>query len=243
MIEFARDVVREVGAESDELRGGTTTVCCGSPPLSRDSDIVLLRCQEEGGRVVDPLLTCVLCDVPDMECLRLLAVDDRKDDVLSGMTATLMTSTFGSTALEDMLCDLDGSEPKLNRLSLLNRTFLCNSRWGESLLEICEVLLETGSGELADLSESCFAILRSVVRLRGNGADSKTMAPIVEVVEMPEALLFSLESGPTELVQPMMLANFSVDAEGVNLSASLRRSRKLGPLLTFPVGGAGSIVC
>ena len=131
-IELAREVVREVGADNDELRGGTTTSCCCSLPLSCESDTVRLRCQEDGGRPFDPLLTWVLCEVPDAECLRLLAADECKDEVLSGITATLITSTFGKTALEDMLCDLDGSDPKLSRLSLHSRTFLCTSRCGES---------------------------------------------------------------------------------------------------------------
>ena len=46
-----------------------------------------------------------------VECLRLLSADDCKDDCLSGMTATRMTSVFEGVAAEETLRDLDASEP------------------------------------------------------------------------------------------------------------------------------------
>ena len=141
-----------------------------------------------------------------------------------------MISGLGSTALDERLCDLEGSDPKLSLLSLLSLTFLCISWCGESELELADSLFGAGRGKLTARSDSVFATLRRVVLLLDRGDEAKTMALTVDVVDTPENLLSaSASSPPTSLVQPMMLANLSVDAEGEYFSAAFSRSRKLVP--------------
>ena len=123
-------MLREVGADSDELLGGTATL--GFPPLPLsdcDSESVLLRCQDEGGLPSAGLLDCALPELPESEWRLLLCAEDPcSDELRSGMTATVMTSGFGIAMLEERLCDLAASDPKLQRFSLLNLAFLCIRR-------------------------------------------------------------------------------------------------------------------
>jgi hypothetical protein len=111
VMELARDVVREVGAESDELLGGTINFgCCSLPRSDCDSESVRLRCQEEGGL---PFIWCLFTsfpELPDNECRLLLCADDCNDELLSGMIATLMTSGLWTAELDDMLIDRGPSE-------------------------------------------------------------------------------------------------------------------------------------
>jgi len=51
----------------------------------------------------------------ETDSLLLLLADELNDELRSGMTATLITSVFGRTALEAKLYDLETSEPKLHR--------------------------------------------------------------------------------------------------------------------------------
>ncbi len=115
MIEFARDVLVNVGADKDELRGGTTGPCVACLPRSADSDTFLLCCRDDGG-LSESLRECDCAEQVESDCLLLpLLFEEGKEDLLSGMTATRMTSVLGKTALEARLCDLETSDPKLHR--------------------------------------------------------------------------------------------------------------------------------
>ena len=123
-------MLREVGADSDELLGGTTTFGLSLlPPSDCDSEIVLLRCQDEGGLPSAGRFDCVLPELPESEWRLLLCAEEPcSDERRSGMTATVITSGFGIAMLEERLCDLAASDPKLQRFSLLNLAFLCIRR-------------------------------------------------------------------------------------------------------------------
>lgn len=126
-----------------------------------------------------------LADEKAESCLLLFA-DEWRDDVLSGITATRMTSGFGwGATLEDMLNDLETSEPKLHRFWLLSFAFLCTKRWGESELEIRELRFDFGVGELANLRDAFLPLCLSVCCRFGSL--STTIASTVDVVEIPES--------------------------------------------------------
>ena len=75
VIEFAREVLREVGADKDERLSGTIGVCSCSLPLS-DSESVRLRCHEDGGTPSDGFLECVRAELVDNEYLLLLFANE-----------------------------------------------------------------------------------------------------------------------------------------------------------------------
>lgn len=102
MIEVALEVVLDVGAESDELRAGMTGGSCSLLPRSSASEKARLCCQEVGGGS-EALRECEPLDSVERDCLLLLLLEEWREEVLSGITATLITSVLGRTALEARL--------------------------------------------------------------------------------------------------------------------------------------------
>lgn len=188
----------------------------------------------------DDFLVCLVVEVPEFEaeCLLLLLADDCKEVDLSGITATLMTSGLTNAELEPTLKDLEKSDPSLHRFWFVSLAFLCTSRCGESEVDWRDDLFDTGIGELAERRDGFLPTWRSVPRLRcRDDGDSTTYASIVEVVETPDQRLFAISSFVLmSLLQPMMLANLSVEGLKGTCLASSSRSRRLLSLCTRVLG-------
>jgi hypothetical protein len=185
LTELARDVDLDVGADSEELRRGITGACCCCLPLTKASEKALFCCQEVGGGS-EALPEWVLLEPSDCDNLLPALSVEFIDDRRSGITATRMISGFEGTALEAKLYDFETSDPKLQRVWLLSRAFLCCRRCGESDVDWIECRFEAGNGELTERNDSSLLMWRNVVLLLGSGVLSITNASMVDVLEMFE---------------------------------------------------------